>query len=213
MVYRTPPENFNPKLLVVGCFVEHDGKILLLQRHEKQSLGNQWGIPGGKMNEGEDISTAMLRELQEETGIVVEKDRLEYFAPFYVRNGDFEIIYHQHVLKLSLRPDITLSDWDHQDYTWVTPAEALIFNYVHDVDSCIYEVYGITLPVVEKGIYCHYKGNEYEVLGMGKHTETHEDMVIYKALYGAGIIWSRPVDSFFEEVEYKGNKVPRFVKL
>jgi cyclomaltodextrinase / maltogenic alpha-amylase / neopullulanase len=63
------------------------------------------------------------------------------------------------------------------------------------------------------GKYRHFKGGEYEVLGIGKHSETQEDFVIYKALYGEGGLWVRPKDMFFGEKEVDGKMVPRFAKL
>lgn len=60
------------------------------------------------------------------------------------------------------------------------------------------------------GKYQHYKGSEYQVLGIGKHSETLEEFVVYKAMYGENEIWIRPVKMFLEEVEINGAKVPRF---
>lgn len=66
------------------------------------------------------------------------------------------------------------------------------------------------METVQPGkIYKHYKGNEYRVIGVGKHTETGEDFVVYQSPEG-GQIWIRPVVMFFEVVEWQGNKVPRF---
>jgi hypothetical protein len=64
-----------------------------------------------------------------------------------------------------------------------------------------------------KGKYVHYKGNEYEVIGVAKHSETLEPMVVYKALYGEGGLWVRPYGMFFETVEVNGEQVPRFKKI
>ena len=61
---------------------------------------------------------------------------------------------------------------------------------------------------VEK--YRHYKGKEYEVIGIAKHSETLEETVVYQALYGERGVWVRPVKMFFEEVEVEGKKMPRF---
>lgn len=60
------------------------------------------------------------------------------------------------------------------------------------------------------GIYRHYKGNEYEVIGVAKHSETLEDYVIYRALYGEGGLWVRPLQMFEEQVAVDGKMVPRF---
>ena len=60
------------------------------------------------------------------------------------------------------------------------------------------------------GRYEHYKGGEYQVLGIAKHSETSEELVVYKALYDKGDLWVRPVKMFLEEVDVGGKKVPRF---
>lgn len=63
--------------------------------------------------------------------------------------------------------------------------------------------------MVQIGIYKHYKGNLYQVLGVATHTETLEKIVMYKALKDE-VLWARPLDMFLEEVFYQGNEVPRF---
>lgn len=63
---------------------------------------------------------------------------------------------------------------------------------------------------MKKGIYKHYKGNEYELLFVATHSETLEKMVVYKALYGEGEIWVRPLSMWNELVEVNGEKIPRF---
>lgn len=60
------------------------------------------------------------------------------------------------------------------------------------------------------GIYHHYKGQRYEVLGVGHHSETEEPLVIYRALYGDYGLWARPLGMFNESVEVDGQTVPRF---
>ncbi len=62
------------------------------------------------------------------------------------------------------------------------------------------------------GIYQHFKGMKYKVLGLVKHSETLEDLVLYEALYENphGKLWVRPKEMFFEEVEREGKKFPRF---
>jgi hypothetical protein len=60
------------------------------------------------------------------------------------------------------------------------------------------------------GIYEHYKGNRYEVLGVGRHSETHEEMVIYRGLYGNQEFWIRPLSLFLDTVEWQGKITPRF---
>ncbi len=60
------------------------------------------------------------------------------------------------------------------------------------------------------GIYEHYKGNRYELIAIANHSETLEKMVVYKALYGEGEVWVRPLSLWNELVEVNGKKVARF---
>jgi len=60
------------------------------------------------------------------------------------------------------------------------------------------------------GIYRHYKGNQYEVVGFAKHSETLEDMVVYKALYGEHGTWVRPLSMWDDPIEVNGKTVKRF---
>jgi hypothetical protein len=63
---------------------------------------------------------------------------------------------------------------------------------------------------IKVGRYKHFKGNFYEVLYTAKHSETLEEMVVYRALYGEGGVWVRPVSMWNEEVEHNGIKRKRF---
>lgn len=72
------------------------------------------------------------------------------------------------------------------------------------------------LPHIEPGLYRHYKGNEYRVLGVGCHTEVHEYYVVYTPKNPKAEqpeLWVRPYGMFIETVEVNGEKVPRFDKL
>jgi len=60
------------------------------------------------------------------------------------------------------------------------------------------------------GLYEHYKGKQYEVIGVGKHSETLDEIVVYRALDGEKELWIRPLSMFLEEVEIDGIKKPRF---
>ena len=62
----------------------------------------------------------------------------------------------------------------------------------------------------KKGIYCHFKGNRYELLDFARHSETMEWMVVYRALYGDCGVWVRPLSMWTETVERDGRIVPRF---
>lgn len=66
------------------------------------------------------------------------------------------------------------------------------------------------MSIIQKGQYRHYKGNLYEVIGTAIHSETLENMVIYRALYGDFAIWVRPIKIFLEDVEVNQKIQKRF---
>ena len=71
------------------------------------------------------------------------------------------------------------------------------------------------MPDLKPGKYQHYNGNFYEVLGLAKHSETLEDLVVYRALYdsedfGDGALWIRPLKMFLENMMVDGQEAPRF---
>ncbi len=64
--------------------------------------------------------------------------------------------------------------------------------------------------MIPPGRYRHYKGQDYEVLGSATHSETEEEFVVYRALYGERGLWVRPKAMFTEEVTVDGKQIPRF---
>lgn len=71
------------------------------------------------------------------------------------------------------------------------------------------------MKTLELGMYQHYKGGKYLVLGVAKHSETKEDLVVYVSLYENDMsnFWVRPLAMFLEDVELNGKLVQRFTKL
>ena len=66
---------------------------------------------------------------------------------------------------------------------------------------------------IKPGKYRHFKGNEYELIGIAKHSETLEPMVVYRPLYGEGGLWVRPAAMWLEQVEREDYSGPRFVRV
>jgi hypothetical protein len=63
---------------------------------------------------------------------------------------------------------------------------------------------------VEPGTYRHYKGNLYEVIGVARHSETQDQLVVYRPLHGEAGLWVRPLAMFQETVVVDGREMPRF---
>ncbi len=143
MIFQQPPVDFKKEIDVVGCFVLWSDRFLLLHRHEHKTNGGKWGLPAGKRDANEDLSHAMVRELQEETGIVIRKSSLTPRGSVFVRHAGRDFVYHMFSIELSGEPPISLSPTEHQAYRWVTPEESFVLPLVHDQAECTKMMFGI----------------------------------------------------------------------
>lgn len=90
---------------------------------------------------------------------------------------------------------------------------SMVSHQVRAVLEASNEMKELTSPngyTFKAGIYQHYKGPLYQVVGACKHTETGDELVYYRSLYGDFGFWARPLAMFFEDVEYDGKIMPRF---
>ncbi len=134
MWYEKEPPGFNPLAEVSGCFIEHDGELLLLKR-----LGAYAGteaLPGGVVDEGETPLEAVIREVSEETGIDLSDTPPDFLKTIFERWSDKDFVYHMFHAALTERQIVALSS-EHSDFSWVTPALALQRNLIEDLDACI----------------------------------------------------------------------------
>ena len=69
------------------------------------------------------------------------------------------------------------------------------------------------LPELAPGLYVHHKGGRYTVIGVARHSETHEALVVYRPLQGEGALWVRPFGMFTEDVVVDGVRQPRFRRV
>jgi 8-oxo-dGTP diphosphatase len=109
---------------IVGCFLEFNGKFVILLRHAHKPNGNTWGLPSGKVEAGEQDSDAMIRELREETGYHAAPNELEHLGTFdftsdQSKNYTF-VTYH---VQLKDSHDMQLETAAHAEYRWVTAKE------------------------------------------------------------------------------------------
>ncbi len=109
---------------VVGCFLEYDGRFLILLRHSNKPAGDTWGLPAGKVEPGETGQGAIIREVREETGYPAEERELENLGTYDFDNErTYSFVTYR--IKPSKLPDIILEDGAHTDYMWVTAQECL----------------------------------------------------------------------------------------
>ena len=145
-IYLEKPDGFNPKAEIVGCcFLHYQDKILLLHRQDSKSEGNRWGIPGGKLNKGEPLIEAIVREVFEETGFQLDKEKIHYIGKVYIKVPNFDFEYHmvQFQEQIEHPGDVKINFKEHKGFTWVTPKDALKMNLMTDEDTCFEIIFGL----------------------------------------------------------------------
>src|SRR3569832_953847 len=142
MIFKEKPDDFHPKVEVVGCFLEHEDKILLLHRQEYTSQGNLWGIPGGKLEQSETPIAAAIGETLEETGFDLSQQQIIDLGKVYIKYPTVDYIYHMVKSKPFEAPGTVRIDFaEHKGFTWDTSEDALKMHLMLDEDACIKLVY------------------------------------------------------------------------
>jgi 8-oxo-dGTP pyrophosphatase MutT (NUDIX family) len=145
-IYLEKPENFNPKAAIVGCcYLHYQDKILLLHRQDLKAEGNHWGIPGGKLNTGEMLIEAIIREVFEETGFRLDIEKVHYIGKVYIKVPNFDFEYHMidYLEPIQNPGDVRINFKEHKGFTWVTPRDALKLDLITDEDTCFEIVFGL----------------------------------------------------------------------
>jgi 8-oxo-dGTP pyrophosphatase MutT (NUDIX family) len=127
----------------VSVFIDAGDESLFLLRQEDKPQGNTWAMLAGKVQPGEELADAMVREIAEEVGLKVSASELKYFGAYYVRYPKYDYIYHIFSLSLQDRPAILLNQSEHKEYRWLKPVDALKLNLIQDEDSCVKWFYKI----------------------------------------------------------------------
>ncbi len=123
-VYRNKPSDFAPTLAVAACCCEFNGKYLFLKRALGKPQENTWGMPAGKMEEGETPREAVSRETFEEVAITLDQETLRDEGKLFVRYPHLDFTYYIFHQEFTSFPKVTLSD-EHTEYRWLTFEEAL----------------------------------------------------------------------------------------
>ncbi len=137
MLHTTRPVNFSSRFDVVSCFVIYEDQFLLLHRQDDvKKQPDTWGLPAGKIEKGETPMQAMLREIREETGLMIPLVRMKQHHTLYVR-GEYDFTYYIFHTVLIKEPEIILSPREHKAFAWVTQKEALKMKLIKDLDESI----------------------------------------------------------------------------
>ena len=208
-------------LVVDALFLNSKGETLLQRRaKDKENMPDIWSVAGGSAIQGEDSAAACVREVREEMGFtpdlsrgrVVLKDRRERAGGGFIR--DVWLICQDVPLEnMRYQPE------EVQDGMWILPekiAKDPVLNEQLHVLSFWKDAYPRLLLEsvrlrIPRGVYRHFKGERYQVLDIALHSETLEPMVVYKALYGEGEIWTRPSSLWLQKAALPdGGEADRF---
>lgn len=181
--------------------------LLTLRSADKEFYPNLWEVTAGSVLAGESSRDGAVRELLEETGLKEAPDALHLISTFDFP-GVFVDIY-AHRMKVA---SVNLQQGETSSYRFATldQIDELIAqgkmapHIIHHLHTCREGLEFFLHPTVEPGRYRHYKGGEYEALGMATHSETGEPMVVYRALYGDQKVWVRPA-AMWNDLILRGN--------
>lgn len=121
-VQETKPENFNPLTEIAACYLDCDGKLLLLLNASHDSEAGSWGVPAGKLESNETPLQGAVRELFEETSISADFSQIQSVGSLYIRKPEVDYVYHLFRVEVASRPEVRLSS-EHQEYRWVSSDE------------------------------------------------------------------------------------------
>lgn len=143
MITEHQPENFNPDIETASCILESNGKFIVLHRQDHKPQGNTWGSPTGKVDENENPSQTISREVKEETGIDIPEQSFKFHKTYYVKYPDLAFIYHLFSCRIDKTPGIILKNNEHKDFKWVTPEQALNMPLIQHFDSVIKDFFNV----------------------------------------------------------------------
>jgi 8-oxo-dGTP diphosphatase len=147
-VFPKPPEGFSPKRAVAACYIESEGKLLLLRRSACQKEGgvqkHVWGVPAGKLEPGETPRAAARRELEEETGIAIDPSMLQDLGTLYIRKPEIDYSYTMFRFVSPSRPTVRLNS-ENDAVHWAAPHEIETMPIISG-GRAAYQRYSAALP-------------------------------------------------------------------
>ena len=143
MIYTEEPAGFESEMTVAAVYIFFSDKILLLKRLPHKPQGGLFGLPAGKVDAGESVLDALMREVSEETGLTIGSDELESVDTFWVEHDGLQFEYHTYKIKLGSEPCVELRPEEHAGHCWVTLAESLELPLVEDQAFCTKHSFGL----------------------------------------------------------------------
>jgi len=136
MISKEKPDGFKPKFEVAACFIEHDGELLFLKRHPDKDYGGFWNLPAGKSDPDETPMETAIREVLEETGIVLTQEQVEHVGSYFDVYPEYMYLFHTFKATIDSR-EVRIKEDEAVDHGWYSPEAALELQLVPDEDFCI----------------------------------------------------------------------------
>lgn len=137
-------QNSNPPIFeAVGCVVSVRNKILLLKRREDKPYPSRWGIPSGKIDFNETQIKTAVRELFEETGILVSEEQLDFIGTYHIITKDMSFLYSLFRCVYYEFPEIRINEKEHVRINWFTPQDCLRLPLMPNLEECLQEALGV----------------------------------------------------------------------
>ena len=202
MILKRVPQDFQARFEVVSVFIEAGNQFLLLHRQDEKSEGNKWGVPAGKIEAGESIEEALVREVREEIGLDLAGIPLSYFDTVYVRYPEYDFVYHMYRVPFEKKPNVLLNLAEHKDFSWASPHEALRMHLVQDEDACIKLLYGGSLVqlITQSVARAHTLDDIYAAI-VGVFHYLREDLKCFSIGYVSGVVTSDGPEKVEENLE------------
>lgn len=174
IVYQTPPSDFHPSQEVASLYLEVNGSLLLLLRAKEKPDGARWGVPAGKVEPNEAPLSAAIRELREETGIIVDVPLVRSIGTLYVRKPDLDYTFHMFSVLLKDRPSVLINQ-EHQDFRWAKAHEIEEMSLVPGGKEAYRHFCAIVHQAKKRGFntasaYLILQKGDHVLLGLRKNT-------------------------------------------
>lgn len=140
------PPNFKADLDVTGCFCEYQNTILYLRNSPNKTYPGLWGIPGGKSDPHETPLESILREVHEETNLILDPATLQPLIKLYVK-GIYSFHFYLFRTTFDARPEIKLKSNENDEYQWLSLADIQKLPLLpagHDILNIYKKIMGIS---------------------------------------------------------------------
>lgn len=141
IVFDSPPKGFSASMEIAACYCRVGDKFLFLENSAGKEWGNTWSVPAGKIDPGEKPVEGAIREMFEETGILLKPSCITPFKSFYLKYPKYDFVYHTFRVVMSDFPQqIVLRTREHKQFAWLPKEEILKLPLMPGAEECLLSI-------------------------------------------------------------------------